>query len=112
MLRHLATADITLAPAEAAGAPAESMLSALGGQGSVDMVVTGTVLRPLVLQLESTRPSGTLFTIRPTAENAGTAGWPQVMIPSPASAGSPPSDVVHGRAGSSAQRGMKVGEHG
>lgn len=74
MLRHLATAHMTLAPAE-------SLLFAPGGKGSLDVVVTGTVSRHLVRQLASTRSSGTLLTTRPTEEDAGAAGWRQVMIP-------------------------------
>ncbi|MEU4454517.1 DUF58 domain-containing protein [Nocardioides sp. NPDC023903] len=97
MLRHLATAHITLAPAKAAGTPAEPMLSTLGGQGSADVVVSGTVSRQLARQLESTRSSGTLLTTCPTAEYVGSAGWSQVMISSPVPAGS---------------RGVKVGDHG
>jgi uncharacterized protein (DUF58 family) len=97
MLRHLATARMTLGQAKVAGAPAESMLSAPGGRGSVDVVVTGTVSGQLARQLESTRSSGTLLTTRPTAENAGSAGWRQVMISSPVLVGG---------------RGVRVGDHG
>lgn len=97
MLRHLATAQMTLEP---------------GRPVSVDVMVTGTVTHQIARQMDSTRTSGTLLATRPAAANAGSRGWRQITISSPGPAARPTSTFAADHAQADVQGGMKAAEHG